>query len=137
VSDEERKSESTEEATKPQETEKPEGTTDATPEQRDATPREGESPAQPPRESPPTPDEADISGQSVWRQVQNASGFGGVAWEELRKGIRPPDGLSAEQRLWDDRGVSKPQQIDYPKKTWDELPDEDDLEQIEEKISTS
>jgi hypothetical protein len=103
--------------------------------QRDEQPREGESPEPPPGESPPDPEDADVSPVEQWRQVPNRSGHGGLPWEELRKGTPPVQGQTVEQRLWDDRGVSKPQQIDYPKKTWDELPEETDP--VEEKISTS
>lgn len=102
--------------------------------QRDEQPREGESPDEPPREEPPEEEEADVTPVEEWHQVPNRSGQGGLPWEELRKGTRPPEGQSLEQRLWDDRGVSKPQQVDYPKRTWDELPEE--TETPEEKIST-
>lgn len=102
---------------------------------RNGEPAEGESPDYPPREDQPESDEVDVAPQQPWRQVPNRSGYGGLPWEELRKGIPKVETQSAEQRLWDDRGVSKPQQIDYPKKTWDELPEE--VETPEEKISTS
>jgi hypothetical protein len=98
-------------------------------------PREGESPEQPPREDLPEPEDAEVVPSEPWHQVPNRSGHGGLPWEELRKGTPLVQGQSPEQRLWDDRGVSKPQQIDYPKKTWDELPEE--TETPEEKISTS
>jgi hypothetical protein len=104
-------------------------------EQREEAPREGESPARPPREEPPTPDEAEITPVEEWHQVPNVDGQAGIPWEELRKGMTPPKDQTAEERLWDDRGASEPQQIDYPKKTWDELPDE--TEPPEEKISSS
>ena len=103
--------------------------------QRDEQPREGESPEEPPREELPNAEDVDVAPAETWRQVPNRSGYGGLPWEELRKGIPPVQGQTAEQRLWDDRGVSNPYQIDYPKKTWDELPEETDPE--EEKISTS
>jgi hypothetical protein len=103
--------------------------------ERDSQPREGESPEQPPREEQPVPEDADVTPVDDWHQVPNPTGYGGVPWEELRKGTTPPEDQTPEQRLWDDSGVSKPQQIDYPKKTWDELPEETDPE--EEKISTS
>jgi hypothetical protein len=116
----------------------PERTTDTPVEeiaQRDEQPREGESPEQPPREDLPDAEDVDVAPTETWRQVPNRSGHGGLPWEELRKGATPVQGRSAEQQLWDDSGVSKPQQIDYPKKTWDELPEE--TEPAEEKISTS
>jgi hypothetical protein len=103
--------------------------------ERGEQPREGESPEQPPRDQLPDAQDVDVAPTEVWRQVPNRSGHGGVPWEELRKGTPPVQGQTAEQRLWDDSGVSKPQQIDYPKKTWDELPEE--VEPPEEKISTS
>lgn len=102
--------------------------------ERDDQPREGESPDEPPREEPPEEDETDVTPAEEWHQVPNRSGQGGLPWEELRKGTRPPSEQTMEQRLWDDRGVSKPQQVDYPKQTWDELPEE--TETPEEKIST-
>lgn len=103
-------------------------------EAREDAPRDGESPDEPPREEPPTPDEADVSPVEEWHQVPNPDGQAGVPWEELRKGTRPAEGQTTEQRLWDDRGASEPQQIDHPKQTWDELPDE--TEPPEEKISS-
>jgi hypothetical protein len=106
------------------------------PADRDAQPREGESPAQPPREEPPAAEEAEITDKEPWWQVPNQDGFGGVPWEELRKGTKRASHLTPEQRLWDDSGVSKPQQIDYPKKTWDELPEQSEPSG-DEKISTS
>ncbi len=121
-----------------EETPAPERTADTPREevaQRDEQPREGESPEQPPREVLPDPDEADVAPGQPFRQVPNKTGHGGLPWEELRKGTPLLEGQSPEQRLWDDRGVSKPQQIDYPKKTWDELPEE--TEPAEEKISSS
>jgi hypothetical protein len=102
---------------------------------RNGEPGEGDSPEQPPREAPPDSDDVDVAPEQPWRQVPNLSGHGGLPWEELRKGTPPVQGQTAEQRLWDDRGVSKPQQIDYPKKTWDELPEE--VDPPEEKITTS
>lgn len=126
-------------AEKPEEeTPAPERTTDTQPEeiaQRDEQPREGESPEQPPREDLPEPEDVDIAPDEPFRQVPNKSGHGGMPWEELRKGTPPIKGQTLEQRFWDDRGVSKPQQIDYPKKTWDELPEE--TEPAEGKISSS
>lgn len=105
--------------------------------ERDEQPREGESPEQPPREEHPEAEDAgDIAPAEAWHQVPNRTGHGGLPWEELRKGTTPIQGQTAEQRLWDDRGVSKPQQIDYPKKTWGELPEESE-DPGEEKISTS
>ena len=125
---------------KPEETaEAPERTPDTPREEvaeRGAQPREGESPEQPPREDQPESEDVDVAPTETWHQVPNRSGHGGVPWEELRKGTPPIEGQTFEQRLWDDRGVSKPQQIDYPKKTWDELPDDTDPD-AEEKISTS
>lgn len=121
-----------------EETPAPERTTDTPAEevaQRGEQPREGESPEQPPREELPDAEDVDIAPDEPFRQVPNKSGHGGLPWEELRKGTPVIQGQSPEQRLWDDRGVSKPQQIDYPKKTWDELPEE--TEPAEEKISTS
>ncbi|TVR76805.1 MAG: hypothetical protein EA415_00780 [Sphaerobacteraceae bacterium] len=121
-----------------EETPAPERTADTPREEiaeRDEQPREGESPEQPPREVLPDPDEADVAPGPPFRQVPNKTGHGGLPWEELRKGTPLLEGQSPEQRLWDDRGVSKPQQIDYPKKTWDELPEE--TEPAEEKISSS
>lgn len=103
--------------------------------QRDAQPREGESPDEAPREQPPDEEEADVAPIEEWHQVPNRNGQGGLPWEELRKGTTPPEGRSPEVRLWDDRGVSKPQQIDSPKRTWDELPEETEPE--EEKLSSS
>jgi hypothetical protein len=102
---------------------------------REDAPREGESPAQPPREDPPTPDEADVSPVEEWHQVPNPGGQAGVPWEELRKGVKPDERQTPEERLWDDRGASEPQQVDAPKQTWDALPDE--TEPPEEKISSS
>lgn len=103
--------------------------------ERGEEPSEGDSPEEPPGGDQPESEEADVALQQPWRQVPNLSGYGGLPWEELRKGVPKIETQSAEQRLWDDRGVSKPQQIDYPKKTWDELPEE--VETPEEKISTS
>jgi hypothetical protein len=103
--------------------------------QRGETPREGESPEQPPREDLPDAEDVDIAPDETFRQVPNKSGHGGLPWEELRKGTPRIQSQTPEQRLWDDRGVSKPQQIDYPKKTWDELPEQ--TEPAEEKISSS
>jgi hypothetical protein len=134
---EEKKSD--QQAEKPEEeTPAPERTADTPPEeiaQREEQPREGESPEQPPREDLPEPDDIDIAPDETFRQVPNKSGYGGMPWEELRKGTPMIQGQTPEQRLWDDRNVSKPQQIDYPKKTWDELPEE--TEPAEEKISSS
>ncbi len=125
---------------KPEEpTEAPERTPDTPREEvaeRDAQPREGESPEQPPREDQPESEDVDVAPAETWHQVPNRSGHGGLPWEELRKGTPPVQGQTPEQRLWDDSGVSKPQQIDYPKKTWDELPDDTDPD-AKEKISTS
>jgi hypothetical protein len=139
MSDENEKKSTDASAEKPEETtEAPERSPDTPVDeiaQRDDQPREGESPEQPPREDLPEPDDVDIAPEEPWRQVPNKSGHGGLPWEELRKGTPPVQGQTFEQRLWDDRGVSKPQQIDYPKKTWDELPEPDDPG--EEKISTS
>jgi hypothetical protein len=124
---------------KPEETTQPPERTADTPAsevaERDVEPREGESPERPPVEEPPASEDVDVAPSEAWRQVPNRTGYGGLPWEELRKGATPIQGQSVEQRLWDDRGVSKPQQIDYPKKTWDELPDE--TATPEEKISTS
>lgn len=135
----EEKKTSDEKPEKPEETaEAPERQADTPREevaQRDEQPREGESPEQPPREEQPAAEDVDVAPTQTWRQVPNHSGYGGLPWEELRKGTPPIQGQTAEQRLWDDRGVSTPQQIDYPKKTWDELPEETDPP--EEKISTS
>ena len=126
---------------KPQETaESPERQADTPREevaQREEQPREGESPEQPPREEQPEAEDVDVAAEEPWRQVPNRTGHGGLPWEELRKGAPVIQGQTAEQRLWDDRGVSKPQQIDYPKKTWDALPEETEEEPGEEKISTS
>ena len=121
-----------------EETPAPERTADTPHEevaQRGEQPREGESPERPPREALPDTKEADVAPDQPFRLVPNKSGHGGLPWEELRKGIPMIEGQSPEQRLWDDRNVSKPQQIDYPKKTWDELPEE--TEPAEEKISSS
>lgn len=121
-----------------EETQAPERSADTPPgevAQRDEQPREGESPEQAPTGDMPDPEDADVAPEEPFRQVPNKSGHGGLPWEELRKGTPPIEGQTPEQRLWDDRGVSKPQQIDYPKKTWDELPEE--TEPAEEKISTS
>jgi hypothetical protein len=121
-----------------EETEAPERRADTPPEEiaeRDQQPREGESPEQPPRDELPDAEDVDVAPSEEWHQVPNRSGHGGLPWEELRKGTPLIQGQTPEQRLWDDRGVSKPQQIDYPKKTWDELPEE--VDPPEEKVSTS
>ena len=136
---EEKKSTDTSTDEKPEEkAEAPERHADTPPEEvaeRDSQLREGESPEEPPREDLPESEDVDVAPTETWHQVPNRSGHGGLPWEELRKGIPPVKGQTFEQRLWDDRGISKPQQIDYPKKTWDELPDDTDPE-VEEKIST-
>jgi hypothetical protein len=140
VSDEEKKNTDASTEQPKEEVEAPERTPDTPPEEiaeRDEQPREGESPEQPPREDLPSSEDVDVAPAEAWHQVPNRSGYGGLPWEELRKGTPPIQGQTAEQRLWDDRGVSKPQQIDYPKKTWDELPEETETDPGEEKISTS